>query len=217
MVPAVNTAATLDGYISPSSDGSVAAVATQSRASLTVVTAEGDRVTLSSSVAAESAAIGYDARGHIGGQDVSAASQSVSRAVSVSVEGDLSADEQKDLRAVAKAFQDAVKDGSATTFYDNVDRKDLDTLASVAAEYQTSSTSLFAVSTSAPSALPARHDPNQIGTPPLAKAIDLLRSMMLALRSGHSDGESEGRPGRPVAPPHHSGGVDTPSSNVAEA
>ncbi|MBL8141878.1 MAG: hypothetical protein JNM38_12245 [Acidobacteria bacterium] len=216
MVPAVNTAATLDGYVPPSGDGSVAATVTQSRASLTVVTAEGDRVTLSSSQSVESAAIGYDARGHIGGQDVAAASRSVSRAVAVSVEGDLSADERQDLRAVARAFQAAVKDGSATTFFDKVDARDLDSLASLSGDYQTTSASVFAVSTPGPSALPARSDPNQIGTPPLAKAIDLLRSIMLAFRSSRAD-EPPAASTQAAAPSPKNGGIETPPSNVVEA
>lgn len=216
MVSPVNGLATLDGYSPPTSEVTAAATAVQSRASLTVVTAEGDRVTLSSNYAADSAAIGYDARGHLG-TDLAASSRSVTQSVSVEIDGNLSAEERKDLRAVAKAFQEAVKHGSAEAFTSALDEKDVDSLATIAGEYQTTSATLFAASSSGPSALPA-HPPStgQIGTPPLAKAIDLLRTMMMALRSGRSDESSQVSP-RPQETKHASETVETPPSNVAEA
>ena len=86
---------------------------------------------------------------------------------------------------------------------------------SATVEYRTSISSLFSVQPDGPSALPVRTGSAYIGTPPLAKAIDLLRSMMIAFRQSQPATEAA-PPARAAAPPP-GGGMAAPPSNVAQA
>ncbi len=177
MVPAVNVSAMLDGFRPPISEGSVAATTAPSRSLLSVATADGDRVTLSSNPPA-SEAVGYDARGQLGGADGAMATRSMGDA----------------------ALLDGVPHAQEGT----------------SVEYQTSISSLFAVQANGPSALPVRTGSVYIGTPPLAKAIDLLRSMMIAFQQSHSADTGAEMPTRATAP-RAGGGMAAPPSDVAEA
>src|SRR5262245_28398005 len=74
---------------------------------VTLVTAEGDRVTLSSSNSAELSFALYNAQGRVDGEDSVAASAqfSTSRSFSLTIEGDLNKEELKDIRRAIKTIQ----------------------------------------------------------------------------------------------------------------
>jgi hypothetical protein len=98
---------------------------------LSIVTAEGDRVTLSAS---STRALGYAAAaGTADGQSVSAEAGQVNGTddVSVSIEGSLSHEELVDLQKVIKAFRHAAARGDASKLLDRLSRPDLDTIASI--------------------------------------------------------------------------------------
>lgn len=175
MVEAVNVSAMVGGYTPPVGEENAGAPAPSLRPLPVVATADGDRVTLSSSPG-RGAAMGYDARGHLG--SAGSASATVPENDVVPPAG-----------------------GSNTPGQSTV-------------EYRTSLSSLFAVQPNGPSALPVRTGTTYIGTPPLAKAIDLLRSMMIAFSQAPS---TETATSRRVPVPPAGGGVAPPPSNVAQA
>jgi hypothetical protein len=83
-------------------------------ADITIVTAEGDTVTLSSSRTAELTFSTYDAQGQVGGSSVSFSGMSAelhrTSAFSFSVDGDLNKDELKDIRRAIRTIQKAAND-----------------------------------------------------------------------------------------------------------
>jgi len=98
---------------------------------LSIVTAEGDKVTLSTS---SLRSLGYAAAsGSDGGASLEASvtQMNASDSVSLSVEGDLSHEELVDLQKVIKSFQRAAVRGDAEQFLDRLTRSDLDTIATV--------------------------------------------------------------------------------------
>jgi hypothetical protein len=104
-----------------------------------VVTADGDRVTLSTS---STRALGYAAASGVSDTaQVSASALTVtgSDSVSLTVEGSLSHDELVDLQKVVKAFEKAAARGDATKLLDRLSRPDLDTIASVSGTASTQS------------------------------------------------------------------------------
>jgi hypothetical protein len=99
---------------------------------LSIVTEEGDRVTLSAS---STRALGFaGAAGTGDGETVAAAAWQVNATsdVSLKVEGSLSRDELVDLQKVIKAFRQAAARGDASRLLHRLTRPDLDTIASVA-------------------------------------------------------------------------------------
>lgn len=104
---------------------------------LEVVTAEGDRVTISTDSARM---LGYASlAGQSGDTSVTASAMQVSGSdsTSISVEGDLSKAELRDLQKVIKAFQQAATRGDATRLLDRLSRSDMDTIASVSGSAST--------------------------------------------------------------------------------
>jgi hypothetical protein len=107
---------------------------------LSIVTAEGDRVTLSAS---STRALGYAAAaGTSDGTSVLAGALQVNGSddVSLSVEGNLSHEELVDLQKVVKAFERAAAKGDASRLIDRLSRPDLDTIGSISgrAQWETS-------------------------------------------------------------------------------
>jgi hypothetical protein len=99
---------------------------------LQVVTAEGDRVTIS---ADSIRMLGYaSASGQSGSASVAGAAMQVSNSdsVSLAVEGDLSRDELQDLQKMVKLFQQAATRGDATKLLDRLSKSGMDSIASVA-------------------------------------------------------------------------------------
>jgi len=112
---------------------------------LSIVTAEGDRVTLSAS---STRALGYAGAVGVGdGEMVAAAAWQVNATtdVSLKVEGSLSREELVDLRKVIKAFRQAAARGDASRLLHRLTRPDLDTIASVAGRVSVESSSSAAV------------------------------------------------------------------------
>jgi hypothetical protein len=148
-----------------------AGVATKRSTQLEVVTAEGDRVTLSTSStrAAGLAVVGASS----GGSRVGAAVMQAESAdtLSISVEGNLDKDELQDLMKIIKAFQRAAAKGDARQFLHRLTRPDIDTIASVSASasYETVAMATSAAVTAQAVAAPAEQaaEPEQV-TEPLA-------------------------------------------------
>lgn len=98
---------------------------------LSIVTAEGDKVTIStSSLRSVGYAAGMAADGNTS-LEAGALRMDASDQVSLSVEGDLSHEELVDLQKVIKSFQRAAAKGDAEQFLKRLSRPDLDTIASV--------------------------------------------------------------------------------------
>ena len=114
---------------------------------LEVVTAEGDRVTIST---ASVRSVGYAGVSGTSGETRVAASAlqaSGSDSVTISVEGDLSKAEIVDLQKVIKAFQQAAARGDASRLLQRLSRPDLDTIASVEGSANTEVTTVATVAT----------------------------------------------------------------------
>jgi hypothetical protein len=83
-------------------------------ADITIVTSEGDTVTLSSSKSAELSFATYNAQGQVGGSSgtISGMSAELHRTsdLSITVDGDLSKDELKDIRSAIRIIQKAAND-----------------------------------------------------------------------------------------------------------
>lgn len=83
-------------------------------ADITIVTAEGDTVTLSSSKSAELTFSTYDAQGQVGGSSAQFSGMSAelhrTSAFSMSVDGDLNKEELKDIRRAIRTIQKAAND-----------------------------------------------------------------------------------------------------------
>jgi hypothetical protein len=128
--------------------------ATTSRSTeLQVTTAEGDRVTISTS---STRSYGYAAASAAsGGASVAGAVllANGSDRVSLSVEGNLSKEELHDLAKIIKAFQRAAARGDARQLLHRLRRSDLDTIATVSASARTETTVMAAAA--AVSAQPA--------------------------------------------------------------
>jgi|WetSurMetagenome_2_1015567.scaffolds.fasta_scaffold101445_2 hypothetical protein len=98
---------------------------------LTVTTAEGDTVTLtteSTRALGVAAASGTSSDGSV---DAAAFEGRRSDSVKLVVQGDLSREELVDLQKVIKAFQHAARRGNAEQFLKRLSRSDLDTIATV--------------------------------------------------------------------------------------
>jgi hypothetical protein len=112
---------------------------------LQVTTAEGDRVTLSTS---STRSVGYaSASASSGGSSLAAAvfQASGSDRVTLSVEGNLSKEELHDLAKIIKAFQRAAARGDAGRLVHRLARHDLDTIATVSASARTETSVAAAV------------------------------------------------------------------------
>jgi hypothetical protein len=98
-----------------SNGSSTAAAAKVSRQSLdvTIVTAEGDRVTINTSSTVTSAAATYKASNNGNSTQASASSSSSSFNASVTIEGNLSQDELSDIAKALQAYGKALKDALA--------------------------------------------------------------------------------------------------------
>src|SRR5262249_48299770 len=108
---------------------------------ITIITAEGDKVTLSSSVAAQIDYATYNAQGRVGGN---LAGFQIQRDSSLTIEGDLSPAELKDIRKAIKTIQKATHDlasGDAGKTAQRTARLGgLDTIAELDAEISMSQT-----------------------------------------------------------------------------
>jgi hypothetical protein len=123
---------------------------------LQVTTADGDRVTLSTS---STRSVGLaSASAAAGGTGLSAAvlQANASDSVTLTVEGNLSKDELHDLAKIIKAFQRAAARGDARHLLHRLTRRDLDTIASVSASARTETTALVASASVAAQAAPAQ-------------------------------------------------------------
>jgi hypothetical protein len=112
---------------------------------LQVTTAEGDRVTLSTS---STRSVGYGAAtASSAGTSLAAAvfRTSGSDRVTLSVEGNLSKEELHDLAKIIKAFQRAAARGDARKLLHRLGRPDLDTIATVSASARTETSITSAV------------------------------------------------------------------------
>jgi hypothetical protein len=105
-----------------------AAARASSKATISLVTTEGDRVTISAGASATVAFAGYRADGRVAS---GFGYRSSSMSASISVEGDLNRRELRDLRKVIHAVTRAVDSGNAEGLAHRLSRPDLSTVASV--------------------------------------------------------------------------------------
>lgn len=149
----------VEGLTSASGTGTSGAllqvgVRTTRETNLELTTAEGDRVTISTSAVN---AIGLAAAsGTSDGTTLSGAALHVegSKGLSVSVEGNLSQDELQDIAKIVKSFQRAAAKNDASQFLNRLSASDLDTISSVegSASTETVMTAVVAAGTSEPGA-----------------------------------------------------------------
>jgi hypothetical protein len=132
------------------SDSSASIQATQIKVSqsqtadITIVTAEGDTVTLSSSKSAELSFATYNAQGQVGGSSgtISGMSAELHRTsdFSITVDGDLNKAELKDIRSairtIQKAANDALKGHEEKAASRTAKLSDLDQIASIDADLE---------------------------------------------------------------------------------
>jgi hypothetical protein len=118
---------------------------------LTIVTAEGDRVTISTESTRNLGFAG--AVGSSDGTGIRAGALQLSGTddVKISVEGNLSHAELVDLQKVIKAFQRAAARGDASQFLERLKRSDLDTISSVSGSVRWQTDASQTVLTGAPS------------------------------------------------------------------
>jgi len=115
---AVDNSAALNSQKAPNFSAGLQAaqvkVSQSQTADMTIVTAEGDTVTLSSSKSAELSFATYNAEGQVGGASVGFSGTSAelhrSSAFSLSVDGDLNKEELKDIRRAIRTIQKAAND-----------------------------------------------------------------------------------------------------------
>jgi hypothetical protein len=115
----------------------------QTDANLSILTAEGDRVTLSSSVNTEFLFTQYDAQGQSRNFQIDASGQFVevsgSREISLSVEGDLSDEELADIHDLINSFDEMISDltsGDGDEAEFNVDFDELGSIAVVSTSFE---------------------------------------------------------------------------------
>jgi hypothetical protein len=142
-----------------------ATVASASKqAAISVVTTEGDRVTISARESTTVAFAGYGADGRVtSGLGYVRSSMSAS----MSVEGDLNRRELRDLRKVVHAVSRAVDSGNAERLAHRLSRPDLSSVESVGASVLFQQ---FAVTRTA-SAPPAEHPPDPTSAEPADDAL----------------------------------------------
>jgi hypothetical protein len=110
----------------------------QQSAALTIVTAEGDRVTISASHSLSIDAATYDSRGRMRGAEGSFYERTESSSMSIQVEGNLSEEELEDIARVVRELAKvgrAFERGHQAHAMRRLARADLDTLASIEAEF----------------------------------------------------------------------------------
>jgi hypothetical protein len=110
------------------------AVSRETTSALTIVTDDGDRVTLSTRTALAAGAATYDLRGPATLLHAEAARRALSREVGVSIEGELSREEWKDIRRLVKGLRQITRELLAGDLEDAAARatrlgKRLDSLA----------------------------------------------------------------------------------------
>jgi hypothetical protein len=160
----------------------------QQKSSLTIVTAEGDRVTISAGLSEQLSALTYNSRGFMNGTELSLAAQSLSYSqssqFSFAVQGDLNAEEirdiQKAIKIAGRVIRDFVKGDAREALKDAAKFSKLDSLASVQEEFESSSSvSVSAVtSVQGTQATPAQSLP---GSDELRDLVSSLGSMFQKL------------------------------------
>jgi hypothetical protein len=124
-----------------------AASARTSSFDLTVTTADGDRVTISSSTTELLGGVAVEGRDASGGAGASASESSFS----VSVEGTLDRDELRDLRKLAKVLRRAAEGHDIGKLARRLSRPDMESIASVSASSSESVVMVAGVLTLGPS------------------------------------------------------------------
>ena len=122
----------------------LAAFSREQSADITLVTQEGDRVTLSADASFEAAYATYNSQAQINGSDAESKGRlntaAVAGEVAISVEGDLNEQEQKEIKqvlgdifAMMKNFLSGRMDGAPATSLEDIE---LDSLATVEAKFE---------------------------------------------------------------------------------
>jgi len=137
---------------------------------ITIVTAEGDKVTLSADSVSELSYASYDSKGRMGESGFAVAGEfHASRELSITVEGDLSRDELKDIRRAVKTIMKATRDalsGDPEKAAERVEKLgNLDQIASVEAAVTVSREVSVARVSGAVLAAPAEVSPETEATP----------------------------------------------------
>jgi len=133
-----------------------AAAVTTRRAQIQIVTAEGDRVTLTASQTSSLAALHRDGPGRAGDRDTFV--RRSSQSLSLTVEGNLSREELEDIAKLLEVLRKASTRGAAkhpARLARRLERADLDSLSQVSASFQTTRTVAAAVVTAQPAVPPS--------------------------------------------------------------
>jgi len=131
-----------------SSDLQLAAVDIQRRADISILTTEGDKVSLSADAHAQVMAVTYEesAKTDSGCRDVSGEffGMSVERQIELSVEGDLNEKERQEIKEVLKALFETVRDFLAGSFGGDMKAAEkftgLETISNIEAEFEAKDT-----------------------------------------------------------------------------
>ncbi|MGE0682165.1 MAG: hypothetical protein AB7P69_14860 [Candidatus Binatia bacterium] len=170
---------------------------------ISLVTAEGDKVTISAKSVLQAGFVGYDYRGRLNGNEVSLSGRSLQvsaeNSFAISVEGDLSKEELADIQNLVAKIEKLGSDFFSQPLEDSLAKTlevgDLDSIASFAAnlryEQQLTIARVTKEEIQVPSASSTAPHAGQLDFSPISEASvkNFVKKLLNEVRNSHVDGE----------------------------